>query len=208
MTSQFKFGVRECIFMGVLLAVPVASYFFVFSPRNTQIRAAKSEIAQKETRLGDLRKLTSRIPDLDVEIAQWEDSIRRLEEKLPDQEGVDAILGQITEIAQENKLLVRSIKGDKPIPAAMALELPLRTTVEGDFRGFYKFLLGIEALPRITRVHQLKMSRAEPARGEDRPATPGAMKAEFVLSIYFDGGDQPQFETIGGKRDSQTRKRN
>ncbi|MBL9120913.1 MAG: type 4a pilus biogenesis protein PilO [Phycisphaerae bacterium] len=205
--NQFRFGMRELIFMGVLLAVPIASYFFVFSPRNGQIRSAKSEISQKETRLAELRKLTSRIPDLDKEIVQWADSIRRLEEKLPDQEGVDAILGQITQIAQDNKLLVRSIKGEKAVPAAMAMELPLRTTVEGDFRGFYKFLLGIESLPRITRIHQLKMSRLEPSRGDDKPAEPGTMKAEFVLSIYFDAGDQPQFETIGGKRDTQTRKR-
>lgn len=202
--TQYKFGVRECVFVGVLLAVPIASYFFVFSPRNTQIRAAKSEIQQKEARLGELRKLTSRIKNLDEEIVQWEESLKRLEEKLPDQEGVDAILGQITEIAQSNKLLVRSIKGDKAVPAAMAMELPLRTTVEGDFKSFYKFLLGIEALPRITRIHQLKMNRMEPARGDDKPIEPGTMKAEFVLSIYFDAGDQPQFETIGGKRDRQS----
>lgn len=205
--NQFRFGMREFIFIGVLLAVPIASYFFVFSPRNAQIKAAKAEIAQKEARLGELRKLTGRISDLDSEIVQWGESIRRLEEKLPDQEGVDAILGQITQIAQENKLLVRSIKGDKAVDAAMAMELPLRTTVEGDFRAFYKFLLGLEALPRITRIHQLKMSRAEAMRGDDKPAAPGAMKAEFVLSIYFDAGDQPQFETIGGKRGNETRKR-
>lgn len=204
--NNFRFGMRELVFMGILLAVPIASYFFVFSPRNAQIRAAKAEISQKESRLAELRKLTARIPDLDGEIVQWAESIRRLEEKLPDQEGVDAILGQITQIAQDNKLLVRSIKGDSATPFAMAMELPLRTTVEGDFRGFYRFLLGIEALPRITRIHQLRMTRLEPSRGDDRPIEPGTMKAEFVLSIYFDAGDQPQFETIGGKRDSQARK--
>jgi type IV pilus assembly protein PilO len=201
--TQYKFGVRECIFAGVLLAVPIASYFFVFSPRNAQIRAAKSEMQQKETRLAELRTLTTRIKSLDDEILQWEDSLKRLEEKLPDQEGVDAILGQITEIAQQHKLLVRSIKGEKTVPVAMAMELPLRTTVEGDFKSFYRFLLGIEALPRITRIHQLRMSRLEPSRGSDKPVEPGTMQAEFVLSIYFDAGDQPQFETIGGKRDRQ-----
>jgi type IV pilus assembly protein PilO len=205
--SQFRFGTREFVFIAILLAVPIASYFFVFSPRNAQIKAAKAEISQKEARLGELRRLTDRISDLDNEIVQWGESIRRLEEKLPDHEGADAILGQITEIAQSNKLLVRSIKGEKAVPAAMAMELPLRTTVEGDFRGFYKFLLDIEGLPRITRIHQLKMSRLEPSRGDEKAVPSGAMKAEFVLSIYFDAGEQSQFETFGGKRDSQNRKR-
>ncbi len=207
--SQYKLGLREVIFAGVLLAVPIASYFFVFGPRNTQIKAAKAEIQMKETQLAELRKLTSRIGDLDREIVNWEDALKRLDEKLPDEEGVDAILGQITELAKNNHLLVRSVKGEKVIPAAMAWELPLRTTVEGSFDGFYQFLLDIEGLPRITRVHAMKMARLEPMKGDDRPVLLGTMKAEFVLSIYFDAGDQPPVETIGGKREQRsTSKRN
>jgi Tfp pilus assembly protein PilO len=202
--SRYRFGLRECIFAGVLLAVPLASYFFVFAPRNTQIKSAKAEMLAKETRLAELRKLTSRIGDLDREIVSWEEALKRLDEKLPDAEGVDAILGQITEIAEHNKLFVRSVKGEKAIPAAIAMELPLRTTVEGSFDSFYQFLLDLEALPRITRIHQLKMSRLEASRNDDKPIMPGTMQAEFVLSIYFNPGDQAPIETIGGKRDPRT----
>ena len=200
---NYKFGLREVVFAGVLLAVPIASYLFVFGPRNGQIRQAKTEMERKVTRLAELRKVTSRIGDLDREIANWEDALKRLDEKLPGEEGVDAILGQITDIAKGNKLLVKQIKGEKVIPAALSMELPLRTTIEGSFEGFYQFMLDIEGLPRITRVHQLKMSRLEPDRGEDKPIASGAMKAEFVLSIYFDTGDQPYVDTMGGKRDSR-----
>lgn len=200
---QYKLGIREVVFAGVLLGVPVASYMFVFSPRNSQIRQAKLEMEAKESRLADLRKLTSRIGSLDAEILSWEEALRRVDEKLPDQMGVDAILGQITEIAEGNKLLVKHVKGEKAIPASLYMELPLRTTIEGSFDGFYQFLLDIEALPRITRIHQLSMSRLEPERGDDKPVQPGAMRAEFVLSIYFNPGDMPQFETIGGRRESR-----
>lgn len=205
--NRYRFGMREAIFAGVLLAVPIASYFFVFAPRNGQIRAAKAEMQKKEVRLAELRKLTDRIGDLDREIVNWEAALKRLGEKLPDAEGIDAILGQITEIAQTNRLFVRSIRGEKAIPAANYMELPLRTTIEGSFDGFYQFLLDIEALPRITRIHQLKMSRMEPNRGDDRQIEPGTMKAEFVLSIYFDPGSQPTFEPMGGKRDTRPARR-
>jgi Tfp pilus assembly protein PilO len=204
---HYKLGLREVVFAGVLLAVPIASYFFVFGPRNTQIAAAKAEIQKKETRLAELRKLTAKIGDLDREIVNWEEALDRLDEKLPDEEGVDAILGQITEIANSNKLLVRSVRGDKPQQVAMSWELPLRTTIEGSFDGFYQFLLDLESLPRITRIHQLQMDRLEPGRGDDRPIEPGTMKAEFVLSIYFDAGDTPPVDSIGGKRERSTRNR-
>lgn len=205
--NSYRFGLREAIFAGVLLAVPIASYFFVFSPRNAQIIAAKAEMQMKETRLAELRKLTDRIGDLDREIVNWESALHRLGEKLPDAEGIDAILGQITELAQTNRLFVRSIRGEKAIPAANYMELPLRTTIEGSFDGFYQFMLDIEALPRITRVHNLRMSRLEPGRGDDRPIEPGTMKAEFVLSIYFDPGASAPLEPMGGKRESRPARR-
>ena len=34
-------GLREFAFFGVLLAIPIASYFFVFDPRNAEIRDAR-----------------------------------------------------------------------------------------------------------------------------------------------------------------------
>ena len=41
-----RIGLRELIFFAVLLAVPVASFFYVFKPRNDQINQAKAEIAK------------------------------------------------------------------------------------------------------------------------------------------------------------------
>ena len=39
-----RFGFRELIFLVVLLAVPVASWWYVFKPRNTEIAQARMEI--------------------------------------------------------------------------------------------------------------------------------------------------------------------
>jgi hypothetical protein len=65
-------------------------------------------------------------------------------------------------------------------------------TMNGDFEGFYQFLLELENLPRITRVHEMQLERAGKSdrRGvidDDLPAD--AMKAEFVLSIYFEASN-------------------
>ena len=49
-----RLGIREFIFFVVLLAVSVASFFYVFKPRNVQIAQARSEIALKQSRLDTL----------------------------------------------------------------------------------------------------------------------------------------------------------
>ena len=179
-------GLREIAFYGVIVAIPIASYFLVFAPRNAEIAKARTEIAAKRTRLVDLSRLTARIGDLGREIAEREEELDRLNQKLPDREGVDRILEQVTQIAQKSNLAVRSVKGEKVVAAGPAMELPLKTVIEGDFDGFYQFLLDVESLPRITRVHSMKITKLGMGpRDDPKDAIGGAMRAEFTLSIYF-----------------------
>ena len=183
-------GLREFAFFGVLLAIPIASYFFVFAPRNAEIRDARAEISAKEKRLSELNILTDRIGDLGREIAQREEDLERLNQKLPDREGVDRILEQVTQLAQKSQLNVRSVKGEKAVPAGLAMELPLKTVIEGNFEGFYQFLLDVESLPRITRVHAMKITKLGMGpRDDPKDAVGNAKRAEFTLSIYFNGGE-------------------
>jgi len=182
-------GLRDLAFVAVLIAVPIASYFFVFKPRNEEIAKARAEINAKNVRLDNLRRLTGRIGDLGREIVEREEELDRLNQKLPDREGVDRILEQVTQLAQKSNLLVRSVKGEKVVPAGLAMEMPLRTTIEGNFDGFYQFLLDVEALPRITRIHNMKITKLGMGpRTKSEETVSGSMSAEFTLSIYFNEG--------------------
>jgi type IV pilus assembly protein PilO len=182
-------GMRDLAFVAVLLGVPVASYFFVFKPRNEEITRARVEIVSKQEKLTELRKLTSRIGDLGREIASREEELEKLNQKLPDREAVDRILEQVTELAKRSNLVVPVVRSEKVITAGLAMELPMRMVIEGDFDGFYQFLLDVESLPRITRINAMRISKPGfGARDVDMAEAPqGAMRAEFTLSIYFNG---------------------
>ena len=182
-----KFGLREFFFFIVLLAVPVASYLYVFKPRNDEIQRANEEIATKQTRLDTLAAVTAKIEDIGLEIERGRESVLMIEAKLPTAQDVEGILEQVWQTARRNALNLVSVKSEKPVPAALYMEQPLKVVMEGQFDGFYQFLLELENLPRITRIHQMKVERAKPAVGEkEETQPPGAMKAEFILSIYFE----------------------
>lgn len=102
---------------------------------------------------------------------------------LPIGKEVDVILENVWQIAQDNGLVVKSVKTDKPVPAAEYKELPLMMMLEGQFDGFYEFLLELENLPRITRIRSMDLDRVTDPRGVE--SGPGYMKADFTLSIYF-----------------------
>lgn len=182
-----RFGIRELLFVLLLLAMPLSSFWFVFRPQNEKIAQAKKEIAHKEAMLERLADATARTDDLERMNAEYASEISMVESRLPSNKDVDKILEMVADIARKSRLRLKKVKTDKPVAAARFMEQPLSMIIEGDFDDFYRFLLQVEQLDRITRMLDLKLTRLDDADG--------SMRAEFTLSIYFEpeggrsGGD-------------------
>jgi type IV pilus assembly protein PilO len=171
-------GLRELLFMIVLVAMPMSSYWFVFRPQNAEIHAARAEIEHKEQMLTKLAKATARNDDLlkvNEEIAQ---GIATVESRLPDNKEVEVILAQVATVARESSLALPKVRSANPVAAAKYMEQPLEMVVNGDFDDFYKFLLRVEELDRITRMPNMKIKKLDDVDG--------SIEAEFTLSIYFE----------------------
>lgn len=178
-----RVGLREAFLLAVLLALPLASWWLVFQPQNREIAQAKQEIEHKQQMLSKLQETTSRNQDLQRANEEIHKSIQAIEARLPSKKEVDAVVRRVSDLAVESGLEPPSIESDKPVGAATYMEQPLKMKITGNFNGFYEFLTKIEQLPRITRIPDMKISRAQEVDGH--------MKAEFTLSIYFQQeGDQ------------------
>ncbi len=188
-----RFGLREALFVLLLLGMPAAAYFFVFQPRNEQIAEARKEVAQKQAKLTELEKATKSIDDLGAEIDELKEAISFVEQQLPAQREVDVILREVWELAAKHKLRPESVRPDKIVPQSHYTELPIKLVIVGDFDGFYEFLLALEDLPRITRLPQMKLQKLQGKDVDD-----GAMKADLVLSIFFEGRAAQTASALGG----------
>ena len=186
-----RFGLREAMFILVLLAMPTAAWWFVFRPANEQIAQARQEIEAKSQKLGRLEEATRRIEDLGREIEKLTDAIEMFEAKLPAEKEVEVVLKEVWQLASRHGLKPRSVRTDKPIQAARYSELPLEMVIVGDFDGYYSFLLDLERLSRITRIPRMDLTKFR--QGED-----GQMEATFTLSIFF----EPRNDSEGNGTDA------
>lgn len=175
---NMRFGFREIIFFLVLLAVPTASFWFVFKPRNEEIQQAQEEIKQKQELLDELRQTTRQTADLERANEEISKAIEVIENKLPSHNEVDVILENVWNVAKTCNLQPISVHTQDPKPIALAMQLPMEMKIVGDFDGFYRFLLLIEQMPRITKMPELKMKRVSDVNGY--------MEATFTLSICFE----------------------
>lgn len=172
-----RMGLRELFLLAVLLTLPLTSYWLVFRPQNHEINMAQHEIEVKRQMLDKLEATTARNDDLLRANEEIRRNIMSIEARLPSNKEVDEIVRQVSSLAIESGLQPPAIESDRPVAAAMYMEQPLKMKINGNFTGFYDFLLKVEQLPRITRIPDMKITRAREADGH--------MQAEFTLSIYF-----------------------
>jgi len=172
-----RIGLREAFLLAVLLALPLASWWLVFRPQNSEIAQARREIEHKRAMLAKVQETTTRTTDLAKENEDIRGRIQAIEATLPTDKEVDTIVRQVSELAVAAGLDAPGIKSEKPIPAAMYMEQPLKMKMNGEFTGFHEFLIKLEDLPRKTRISDMKITRSSDVNGN--------MTAEFTLSIYF-----------------------
>lgn len=172
-----KLGTREIAVLGLVLAIPVASYGLVFAPQNKEIGAANLEIAHRQDMLAKLRAETARNEDLADANKTIQESIAEIESRLPTGKEVDNIVRQISDLAVESGLTPPTFVSEDPIEAGTYWEQPLTVTTHGNFNGYYRFLQRLERLPRITRLPDFALRRDS--------KKDGAVAIEFTLSIFF-----------------------
>jgi type IV pilus assembly protein PilO len=173
-----KFGIREIIFVLVMLALLGSTNYFVFSKSNKRKAERLAEIHARQTALGNLQQATAGIEDLNHKIDELQKAITFFESKLPQEKEVDKILKEVWQMAEANQLQTRTIKTLKSERGPSYSEQPIQMSLSGDFNGFYSFLLQLEKLPRITRVTQMNLQKISDHDGE--------MQAQVTLSIFFE----------------------
>jgi Tfp pilus assembly protein PilO len=189
-----KVGLRELVFILLLMAIPVAAWWFVFRPQNLRNTETMKQIEAKQAKLRELNQATATIGNLKKEISDLENAIEFFRSKLPNEKEIDKVLQEVWRLAEMNQLTTKSIRTvDRPgaqgtFAAADGphAEQPIAMKLEGDYMGFYSFLLALENQPRIMRIRKMTLKKMD--KGPE-----GSMQAEFVMSVFFERGgkDRP-----------------
>jgi type IV pilus assembly protein PilO len=173
-----KFGIRELLFLVVMLGLLGSTYFFVFAKANTRTTLLREEIASRQQALANLRTTTAGIDDLGRKIDELQRAIHFFESKLPKEKEIDDILKQVWQMAGNNNLELKTVKPLKSERGPNYSEQPIEMKLAGSFEGFYSFMLELEKMQRITRVSAMKLAKIDDRDGE--------MQADLTLSIFFE----------------------
>ncbi len=173
-----RFGIRELIFVTLMIGLLVSTWFFVFKKASARREAKLAEISQMDKALVNLHKATAGIDDLHRKISELQKAIDFFASKLPQAKEMDKVLTEVSQMADANSLQSKQIKSLKTERGQNYSEQSIQMSLSGDFNGFYSFLLQLEKLPRITRVTNMNLTKISDRDGE--------MQASMTMSVFFE----------------------
>jgi type IV pilus assembly protein PilO len=171
-------GLRELIFVALMVGMLGSTYWFVFKPDAEKRAMIQTDMDSKRKALSSLRSQTAGVKDLEKQIAALEEAIAFFEDKLPKASQVDDLLEGVNREAKKYNLNTKVFRPLKIENYAAYSEQPIQMTIQGSFTGFYSFLLDLERLSRIVRIGQMKINKVG--------STDGDTEVQMTLSIFFE----------------------
>jgi type IV pilus assembly protein PilO len=152
--------------------------FLVAMPMHRKIAENSTAIAERQSQLVQLQNVSNQITGIQDEIRRLQEALSFFEHRLPQEREIDVILRQVWRIAEAKTLVPRSVRTSTPETLARYSSQPITLSLEGTFEGFYDFLLGLEQMPRLTKVRQMQITKM--------PADDATVQADILMDIYFE----------------------
>jgi len=161
--------------VGLVLVAGLAAALVVY-PLLEQAEADQEAINQRRAELIKLQRVVRRINNLKEEIQRLEEALAFFEDRLPAEREIDVILREVWLIADAKSLSPRRIQTDRPENRPRYNTQPITMTLEGNFGRFYEFLIGLERMPRITKVRQMQITKL--------PTQEGVVEVDLLMDIF------------------------
>lgn len=186
-----KSGIRELIFVLLLLALPASMYIMVFKPRVKSEIDMQEEIDAKTELINNIAsKRITALANIDEDMTLLKKAAQDAKKRIPLQANEDDVMAMIAKLAKENGLTIERIQTINKPMTDEEQALPYRiqritVTLTGDFPGVYSLLLSIEQSDRLIAINTIGLEKLPESDKQ------GKIKAYINLEIYY----KPPVET-------------
>ncbi len=174
--------------VAIVLVLTSAFVFGLFMPGMGRLREARAELAEKVAKVKTDQQQVGDVSDLYASILHMDEKTRDFRKRLPAERQFGEFLNDLSDNLETSGIEDYSVQprsaqvlDQAKLPASLKLAegtilLPVVVSFESDFDDLFKFLRGVESLPRLSHVEMLKL-----VNDEERP---GRVAVEVTLCTY------------------------
>jgi Tfp pilus assembly protein PilO len=180
-----------------MAAMLLVTAWLITGPQRDEQARLQTEVAGHRAFLARARQIHASRRDAEQRHADQRRQIDALAQMVPQAANESAYLAQLATLARRTGLSLQEFRPSQPVHHDTHAEIPIRLVAAGGYESACRFLHGLDGLPRLYDVTQLRLGRAD---GDAVPgalpgavpgAVPGALSFEMSLKIYYQPGKAP-----------------
>lgn len=170
---------RILLIVGSSMIVLLLFYYYVYSPKQREYEALKTQLAEREATLQRMEADVRMAPQLEAEFARLQVEIARLESKLPTEKETAVLLVQLQSLTEDLSINLTSIRpsqlqsgaaqpvqtgqpaqpGQQPVqPAGAYMRYPIQLNMTASYAELLRLFSRLRDFPRLIVVRKLTVS--------------------------------------------------
>lgn len=173
---------RILLIVGSSMIVLLLFYYYVYSPKQREYQALKTQLAEREATLQRMEADVRLAPQLEAEFARLQSEIARLESKLPTEKETAVLLVQLQSLTEDLSINLTSIRpgplesgatqpvqtgqtaqpGQQPVqPVGAYMRYPIQLNMTASYAELLRLFSRLRDFPRLIVVRKLVVSPRE-----------------------------------------------
>jgi type IV pilus assembly protein PilO len=170
-------GARMAIIFGIAALVAGGYYFGMYQAANTQLRQLHAKELELQRKLSEVRSIAANIGAFEQEINDLELQLNAALRQLPNEQQLEVLLTDISNLGKTAGVEIRSFKRDKERVHDFYAEVPIDIELEGNYHDIARFFDLLSKLPRIVNMGALSLSVESESAAETRLKVSGTATA-------------------------------
>jgi len=151
----------------LLIASAALIYYIAWSPQKPILEQAISEETQLLATLETKARKAANLEAYKEQLKEMEQSFGAMLRQLPNKTEVPSLLVDISQKGLEAGLEQKLFQPGAPVQHDFYSELPIRIRLTGSFHAVGNFVSGVASLPRIVTLHDINITSASKAAGDN-----------------------------------------
>lgn len=197
---------KIAILAGILIVIPGIYWYFVWSPKSEELKAARSNLERLQKKLDEYESIARQLPKFELEFKRLNREFEIASEKLPKEKEIPTLIDGVYSQVSSSGLEPINFVPKKEVTKDIYSEIPIQMKVAGSYAQVANFFEKIASLPRVVNVRDLQLKRDDKT-SKDNDIVLAADFTAVTFRVLPVPEDLGEIKDTGKRKGGRNRKR-
>jgi type IV pilus assembly protein PilO len=156
------------------------AYTFILNNQFGALAALKKDEQQLKESLAKKQQISVNLAAYQTQAKTLENIAEQLNRQLPVQSEIPSLLENVSQLAQNNGLLIKLVRPMETSPHQYYVAIPLYMSVTGNYQEIVNFIAALSSMNRIVTISDFSLQK----QGDFKRGEPTQLNFDFIAQTY------------------------